>query len=133
MNKTKVDLNDNLILRSENIEYENDTLKNALDATKIEDVTSRLTFTNCTLLAGKVLKFGKIVFMQIKILPTTTGGWLQLITNLPDDLFPLSITDGGAPITGSSFWVYGLGKGTMNGEITEVSSRNICGFWILKN
>lgn len=30
MNKTKIDLNDNLILRSENVEYNNDTLKNYL-------------------------------------------------------------------------------------------------------
>lgn len=30
MNKAKIDLNDNLILRSENVEYNNDTLKNYL-------------------------------------------------------------------------------------------------------
>lgn len=32
MDKTKVDLNDNLILRSENIEYNNKTLKEQLDS-----------------------------------------------------------------------------------------------------
>lgn len=31
MNKTKIDLDSDLILRSENIEYNNDTLKNILD------------------------------------------------------------------------------------------------------
>lgn len=31
MNKQKIDLNNNLILRSENIEYNDDTLKNTLD------------------------------------------------------------------------------------------------------
>lgn len=31
MNKTKIDLDDDLILRSENVEYDNDTLKNKLD------------------------------------------------------------------------------------------------------
>lgn len=31
MNKTKIDLNNNLILRSENIEYNDDTLKSTLD------------------------------------------------------------------------------------------------------
>ena len=31
MNKTKVNLDNNLILKSENVEYNNDTLKNTLD------------------------------------------------------------------------------------------------------
>ncbi|MGM9881560.1 MAG: hypothetical protein ACI31S_01810 [Bacilli bacterium] len=31
MNKTKIDLNDNLILKSENVEYNGETLKNYLD------------------------------------------------------------------------------------------------------
>lgn len=35
MNKTKVNLKNNIILKSENIEYENDTLKNYLDTENI--------------------------------------------------------------------------------------------------
>lgn len=132
-NKTLINLDNNLMLKSENIEYDNDTLKNILDNLTFEDVTSRFNFINCTLNSGKILKFGRLVFMQIQITPTITNGWGNVVQNLPEDLWPIVLQDEGAAICGSEFWVYGLGKGTINGSIVAGTSKNISGFYILKN
>lgn len=132
-NKTMINLDNNLMLKSENIEYNNDSLKNILDELNFEDVTSRLTFVNCTLQTGKVLKFGKLVFMHLKIVPTITSGWGNVVQNLPDDLFPFLLHDGGAPVVGSTFWIYGQNKRTLTGEITKDKVTLISGFYILQN
>ena len=98
-----------------------------------EDLTSQLSFVNCTLQSGKVIKFGKVVFMQIKIIPTITSDWSVIVQNLPSSLWPLVTHDGGTPISGASFWVYGEGKGTINGGTEAGTAKNISGFYIAQN
>lgn len=134
MNKTKIDLDNDLILRSENIEYNNDTLKNILDNLIFEDVTSQFTFTACTLDKGKIFRLGKIIFINIGVTPTITGGW-DTIIKIPNKFFPIYVakSEKGSPIIGSSFWVYGEGTGAIRGEVQSGTYKAICGYYILQN
>lgn len=57
MNKTKVNLDNNLILKSENVEYNNDTLKNTLD--KIIETGSNSNGSWIKYLNGIMICYGK--------------------------------------------------------------------------
>lgn len=134
MNKTKIDLDNNLILRSENIEYNDDTLKNTLDNLIFEDVTSQFTFTACTLNKGKIFRLSNVIFFNIGITPTITSDWATII-KIPDKFFPIYVTDSndGAPIIGTSFWVYGESKKAIQGTVQSGTYKTICGYYILQN
>lgn len=64
MNKIKIDLDNNLIFRSENIEYKNDNLKNYLDGQIIESGSNS---------NGNYIKYANGILICTKNLTGTTG------------------------------------------------------------
>lgn len=91
----------------------NTTIENLCDG---KDYTSQCTFTNCTLQSGKILKIGRLVLVQISILPTVTNSWAN-ICKVPESLYPEKIFDNGTPLPGTEFWIYGTGAGNGAGNI----------------
>lgn len=66
MNKTKIDLNDNLILKSENIEYKNNILTDFLDNNTIYDSGTNtngswLKYANGIMICIKKIKFTNVI------------------------------------------------------------------------
>lgn len=97
MNKTKIDLDNDLILRSENIEYNNDTLKNKFDEQKDSGwITATLT-SNFKLYKSdgvcRYRKIGKLVNIQANLSPasddnTLNGGDYMILFTLPEEYRP---------------------------------------------
>lgn len=94
---------------------------------EFKDYTSQCTFKNCTLKSGKILKFGRLVIIQIQINPTTTHEWTQICV-IPVDLAPLEIASGGTSIMGSDFWAYS--DNSIKGSITANKSTVIVGIYV---
>lgn len=94
MDKTKIDLNDNLILKSENIEYNNDNLKNFLDSKVIahdtNDNGSYIRFSDGTLFCMKKVsgsvditsKWGNLY--DTGNTPFDLGAWPYVFIELPE-------------------------------------------------
>lgn len=101
-----------------NLEEEIETVKTTRD---LEDITSQVTFNNCTLTAGKIMvdRKNRILYFQIAILPTVTSDWKQVMV-LPSDINILDIQDGGVPLGSAPFWVYNY-KHEIVGSITKDS------------
>lgn len=98
MNKTKIDLDNNLILRSENIEYNNDNLKNTLDKTISDsgwiDVQITSDFQLYTTSGrARYRKIGNIVSLEFALSPASDENVLNSATEtlafvLPDSCRP---------------------------------------------
>lgn len=110
----------------------NTTLKDLRDC---KDYTSQCAFTNCTLQSGKIMKFGRLVIIQISILPSITNSWAN-ICKVPKPLYPEKTFDNGTPLPGTEFWIYGTGAGNGEGnirggivkdEIKNIVSIYLCG------
>ena len=97
---------------------------------EFKDYTSQCTFKNCTLKSGKILKFGRLVIIQITITPTITNEWSQICI-IPEELYPLAISGNGTAIIGSDFWVY-TDNGIM-GPITANETTAIVGIYVSKS
>lgn len=70
MNKTKIDLNDNLILKSENIEYKNNILTDFLDNITICDSGTNsngnwIRYKNGIMICIKKIKFTNVVIDKV--------------------------------------------------------------------
>lgn len=70
MNKTKIDLNDNLILKSENIEYKNNILTDVLDNNTIYDSGTNsngnwIRYKNGIMICIKKIKFTNVVIDKV--------------------------------------------------------------------
>lgn len=70
MNKTKIDLNDNLILKSENIEYKNNILTDFLDNNTIYDSGTNsngnwIRYKNGIMICIKKIKFTNVVIDKV--------------------------------------------------------------------
>lgn len=70
MNKTKIDLNDNLILKSENIEYKNNILTDFLDKNTIYDSGTNsngswIRYKNGIMICIKKIKFTNVVIDKV--------------------------------------------------------------------
>lgn len=70
MNKTKIDLNDNLILKSENIEYKNNILTDFLDNNTIYDSGTNsngnwIRYNNGIMICIKKIKFTNVVIDKV--------------------------------------------------------------------
>ena len=73
MNKTKVNLDNNLILKSENVEYNNDTLKNTLD--KIIESGSNDNGSWIKYSDGTLIQYGNVTkSINIKT-KSSSSGW----------------------------------------------------------
>ena len=119
---------------NENIKIagKNTTLKDLRDC---KDYTSQCAFTNCILQSGKIMKFGRLVIIQISILPSITNSWAN-ICKVPKPLYPEKTFDNGTPLPGTEFWIYGTGAGNGEGnirggivkdEIKNIVSIYLCG------
>lgn len=108
----------------------NTTIANLCDG---KDYTSQCTFINCTLQSGKILKIGRLVIVQISILPTITNSWTN-ICKVPVNLYPLEVFDGACPLAGTEYWVYGDGSGGrdgyIQGGIVKDEIKNISSFYL---
>ena len=104
-----------------------DAINNLVTSLEFEDFTSQCNFVNCTLQNGKIMKFGRLVIIQITITPTITHEWSQICI-IPEELYPLVINDNGTAIIGSDFWVY-TGNGIM-GSITSNKLTNVVGIYL---
>ena len=104
-----------------------DAINNLVTSLEFEDFTSQCNFVNCTLQNGKIMKFGRLVIIQITITPTITHEWSQICI-IPEELYPLAINDNGTAIIGSDFWVY-TGNGIM-GSITSNKLTNVVGIYL---
>lgn len=78
------------------------------DLWKLEDITSKCTFTNCTLNAGKVLvdRQKKILYIQLSVHVTVTSNW-ETVMYLPNYIIPVNvnIADNSAPLANGN-WIY---------------------------
>ena len=104
-----------------------DAINNLVTSLEFEDFTSQCNFVNCTLQNGKIMKFGRLVIIQITITPTITHEWSQICI-IPEELYPLVINDNGTAIIGSDFWVYTY-NGIM-GSITANHATTIVGIYL---
>ena len=108
----------------------NTTIANLCDG---KDYTSQCTFTNCTLQSGKILKIGRLVLVQISILPTITNSW-AIICKVPESLYPEKIFDNGTSLPGTELWVYGTGAsngaGNIRGGIVKDEIKNIVSIYL---
>lgn len=96
------------------------------------DYASQCTFQNCTFNAGKIMKIGRIVYIQMKITATANVGWDNFVT-LPETLRPLVIHDYGSGISGTEFWVYDTGPAAViRGELIEGTTYNIVGSYLAR-
>ncbi len=99
MNKQKIDLENDKILRSENIEYNNDTLKNTLDK-----IVESGTNTNGTYIkyASGIMICAKKITGEVKI--TSSWGSLYDTGNNPLDLgdWPVPFID--VPMVSATFY-----------------------------
>lgn len=104
-----------------------DAINELSSSLEFKDYTTQCTFHNCTLESGKIMKFGRLVIIQIQINPTITNSWAQICT-IPNELHPLAIQDNGTAIIGCDFWVYN-DNGIMGG-ITSGRLSNIVGIYL---
>lgn len=118
---------DTFNLLQDNVENGINELASSLE---FKDYTSQCTFKNCTLKSGKILKFGRLVIIQILINPTITHEWSQICI-IPEELYPLAISGNGTAIIGSDFWVY-TDNGIM-GSITANETIAIVGIYVSKS
>ena len=104
-----------------------DAINDLVSSMEFKDYTSQCTFMNCTLQSGKIMKFGKLVIIQITITPTITHEWGQICI-IPEELYPLAISGNGTAIIGSDFWVY-TDNGIM-GSITSNKLTSVVGIYL---
>lgn len=104
-----------------------DAINNLVTSLEFEDCTSQCNFVNCTLQNGKIMKFGRLVIIQITITPTITHEWGQICI-IPEELYPLAISGNGTAIIGSDFWAY-TDNGIM-GSITANKTTAIVGIYL---
>ena len=82
-------------INATNLNALQDNVENAINelvsSLEFKDYTSQ---KNCTLKSGKILKFGRLVIIQITITPTITHEWSQICI-IPEELYPLAISGNG--------------------------------------
>ena len=104
-----------------------EAINDLVTSLEFEDYTSQCVFKNCTLQAGKIMKFGRLIIIQILINPTVTNEWTQICT-IPGSLYPLAISGTGTAIIGCDFWVY-TDNGIM-GSITANHATTVVGIYL---
>lgn len=122
-------------LNAENLNQLQANVENAINEVEGIDYTSQCEFTGCTLNAGKIYKIGKLVFVQVLITATATYEWGTVIRT-PNELQPIEIQDGGAPVVGAEYWVYSNNnnyKADIRGATENGKKYSICGGYIAKN